>query len=192
VRVKVRSSETELEQTPGSATTSLNTCKLVVLLSSLDGELGLCTGAASMSSVRVARELDGLVLLELKSLLEPLANLEKNLFALLGGTALALVARDGASNCPRPETDTVEASPNVDDYAHDLVVVLIFEVLADGCEHDVKPERVDVDGLLVLELECPLATVLVLCIFPLGPYALLEEMVVRLERKVRGWRDVVL
>jgi hypothetical protein len=56
----------------------------------------------------------------------------------------------------------------------------------------VQPERVDVDGLLVLELERPLAAVLVLRIFPLGPYTLLEEMVVGLERKIRGRGDVVL
>jgi hypothetical protein len=56
----------------------------------------------------------------------------------------------------------------------------------------VQPECVDVDGLLVLELERPLASVLVLCVFPLGPYALLEEMVVGLERKIRGRSDVVL
>jgi hypothetical protein len=145
-----------------------------------------------MSGVRVTRELYRVVLLELEGLLEPLANLEESLLALLRGPGLALLAGDGAANCPCPETDTVEASPNVDHHTHDLVVVLILEVLANGCEHDVQPERVDVDGLLVLELERPLAAVLVLRIFPLGPYTLLEEMVVGLERKIRGRGDVVL
>lgn len=55
-----------------------------------------------------------------------------------------------------------------------------------------EPECVNVDGLLVLELERPLASVLVLRIFPLGPYTLLEEMVVRFERKVGRRGDVVL
>jgi len=56
----------------------------------------------------------------------------------------------------------------------------------------VEPECIDVDRLLVLELESPLATVLVLGVFPLGPYTLLEEMVVRLEREVGGRSDVIL
>jgi len=56
----------------------------------------------------------------------------------------------------------------------------------------VQPERVDIDGFLVLELERPLAAVLVLGVFPLGPYVLLEEVVVGLEREVRGGCDVVL
>jgi hypothetical protein len=145
-----------------------------------------------MSGIRVTRELYRVILLELEGLLEPLANLEESLLALLRGPGLALLAGDGAANCPCPETDTVEASPNVDHHTHDLVVVLILEVLANGCEHDVQPERVDVDGLLVLELERPLAAVLVLRIFPLGPYTLLEEVVVGLERKIRGGGDVVL
>lgn len=55
-----------------------------------------------------------------------------------------------------------------------------------------QPKCVDVDGLLVLELERPFSTMLVLCIFPLRPYALLEQVVVGLEREVRGWGDVVL
>ena len=33
---------------------------------------------------------------------------------------------------------------------------------------------------------------LVLGIFPLGPYAFLEEMIIRLERKLRSWGDIVL
>jgi hypothetical protein len=56
----------------------------------------------------------------------------------------------------------------------------------------VEPEGVDVDGLLVLELEGPLAAVLVLRVLPLGPYVLLEQVVVGLEREVRGGGDVVL
>jgi hypothetical protein len=103
-----------------------------------------------------------------------------------------VLAGNGATNGPCPETDTVEASPDVDHYTHDLVVLLILEVLANGCEHNVQPERVNVDGLLVLELERPLATMLVLRIFPLGSYALLEEVVVGLEREIGGRGNVVL
>jgi hypothetical protein len=145
-----------------------------------------------MGSVGVTRELDGLLLVELKSRLEPLSDLDEDLLALLSSTGLAAVARNGATDCPCPETDTVEPSPDVDDYAHDLVVLLVLKILTNGGEHDVQPQCVDVDGLLVLELECPLATVLVLRILPLGPYALLEQVVVRLEREVGGRGDVVL
>jgi len=171
---------------------SLDAGKLAVSVACLDDEFGLRTGAAGMCGVGVTRELYGFLVVELERLLEPLADLEEHFLALLSSTGLAAVARNSATNRPRPETDTVEASSNVDDNAHDLVVLLVFEVLANGSKHDVQPERVDVDGLLVLELERPLASVLVLRIFPLGPYALLEEMVVGLERKVRGRGDVVL
>ena len=134
----------------------------------------------------MARELHGIVVLELEGPLEPLANLLEGLLALLRGPALAL------ANGARPETNTVEASPDVDHDAHDFVVLFVLEVLTDGSEHDVEPERIDVDGLLVLELEGPLATVLVLRVFPLGADALLEEVVVGLERKIRCRCDVVL
>jgi hypothetical protein len=115
-----------------------------------------------MGGIGVTRELDPLVLLELQRLLEPLANLDEALLALLGSTGLALVTLDRTSNGSCPKTDTVETAPHVDDHTHDLVVLLILEVLADGCEHDVEPESINVDGLLVLELERPLAAVLVL------------------------------
>jgi hypothetical protein len=164
----------------------------LVVQRTLDGKLGLRAGAAGMGSVRVARELYRLVLLELEGLLEPLADLEESLLTLLRGPGLALLAGDGAANCPCPETDTVEASPHVDHDAHDLIVLLVLKVLADGCQHDVQPERIDVDGLLVLELECPFAAVLVLRIFPLRSYALLEQVVVGLERKIRSGGNVVL
>ena len=55
-----------------------------------------------------------------------------------------------------------------------------------------QPERINVDCLLVLELESPLATVLVLRVFPLGTYALLEKMVIGLECQVGCWSNVVL
>jgi hypothetical protein len=140
----------------------------------------------------VAGELDSLVVLELESLLESPANLQKGVLALLLSPALALFTRDGTTNGTSPQTNTIESSSNVDNHAHDLVVFIILNVLANGGEHNVQPERVDVDGLLVLELECPFATMLVLRIFPLGSYTLLEEMVVGLEGEVGGWGDVVL
>jgi hypothetical protein len=165
---------------------------LDVCLNLLDAELGLRAGATGVGSVGVTRELDGVIILELERLLEPLSDLEQDLLALLLGPALASLAGDGAANSACPQTDTVEASPNVDNDTHDLVVILVFEVLADGSEHDVEPERIDVDDLLVLELEGPFAAVLVLRVFPLGSYALLEEVVVGLERELGCGGDVVL
>lgn len=140
----------------------------------LDGELCLRASAASMGGIGVTGELDRVVVLELKALLEPLADLQESLLALLLRPALALLARDSAANGAGPEADTVEASPNVDDNTHDLIVLLVFEVLANGSKHDVQPQSVNVDSLLLLELESPLATVLVLGVFPLRTDALLE------------------
>ena len=145
-----------------------------------------------MGRIGVARELDGLVLLELESLLESLADLLECLLALFLCPTLAALARNGTANRACPQTNTVESSPNIDNNTHDLVVVLVLKVLADGSKHDVEPERDDVDGLLVLELEGPLASVLVLRVFPFGSYALLEEMVVGLECEVGCGSDVVL
>lgn len=149
-----------------------------------DDKLGLGAGTAGMSSVRVAREFDLVVVLELQSLLEALANLGERLLCLFRGLALA----DRA--CPK--TDTVKPSPHVDDDAHDLVIILVLEVLTDSREHDVEPQSVDVDGLLVLELEGPLAAVLVLRVLPLGSHTLLEEVIVGLERQFRCGGNVVL
>ena len=158
----------------------------------LDAELGLRTSAARVGSLGVARELDNVVLLQLEGLLEPLSDLQQNLLTLLLSPGLAGITGDGAADGACPQTDTVEASPHVDDDTHDLVVVLILEVLADGSEHDMEPERIDVDRLLLPELEGPFAAVLVLRVFPLGLDALLEEVVVGLEREVGCGGDVVL
>lgn len=158
----------------------------------LNAELGLRTSAARVGSLGVARELDDVVLLELERLLEPLSDLQQNLLALLLGPALACVAGDGAADSTCPQTDTVEASPNVDDDTHDFVVVLVLEVLADGSKHDMEPECIDVDLFLLPELEGPFAAVLVLRVFPLGLDALLEEVVVGLQREVGCGGNVVL
>jgi hypothetical protein len=56
----------------------------------------------------------------------------------------------------------------------------------------VQPEIVNVDQLLLLELESPFATVLVLRIFPLRADASLEEMIVGLESEFGRRRNIVL
>lgn len=55
-----------------------------------------------------------------------------------------------------------------------------------------KPELVDGDLTLVFELVGPFPAVLVLCVFPFGPDAFLEEVVVGFEAEFGGWCDVVL
>lgn len=55
-----------------------------------------------------------------------------------------------------------------------------------------EPERVDVDSLLVLELERPLAAVLILGVLPLGAHVPLEKVVVGLQCQVRCRCNVVL
>lgn len=151
-----------------------------------------------MRTVGVARKLDLLAILELQGLLEVLANLHQDRLALFDTASLAAsmiaftTAGNGFTDSARPETDAVKALADVDDHAHDFAVVLVFERLTDGAEHDVQPGLVDVDGLLLFELVGPFAAVLVLGIFPFGPHAGLEEMVVGFESELGGGSDVVL
>ena len=156
-------------------------CEAVSLVSScLHTELGLGTSATSMSRVGMTRELYNLVLLQLKSCFEALANLVERLLALFERPALASLSWKCFTDRPGPETDTVEATANIDDNAHDFIVVFVLQVLPDSSKHDMKPERVDVDRLLVFELEGPFATVLVLAVLPFGAHTFLEKMVVGL------------
>lgn len=151
-----------------------------------------------MCSLGVARELEQLVGGQLQDILDAAANGHENLLALLGSPALAAghitVTTVGyaLANSASPDTDTVECLADVDDHAHDLTVLLILQRVADGGQHDMQPQLIDVDAALVLELVGPLAAVLVLGILPLGPHAGLEKVVVGLEGEVRNGRDVVL
>lgn len=151
-----------------------------------------------MCSLGVARELEHLVGGQLQDLLDAAANGHENLLALLGGAALAAghvaVATVGyaLADGTGPDTDTIEGLADVDDNAHDLTVLLVLERVADGGQHDMQPQLIDVDVALLLELVGPFAAVLVLGVFPLGPHAGLEEVVVGLEGEIRDRRDVVL
>jgi hypothetical protein len=155
--------------------------------SRLNHELGLGSAGAGVGRVLVTRELDLLGAGQSEDLLEPLADLFQPLLALLGvstfdgGLALGLLASSAG-----PETDTPEGLADVDNHAHDLVVLLVLESLTDGGEHDVEP------GLAVLEGVGPTATVLVLGVLPLGADATLEKVVVRLLGELGGRGDVVL
>lgn len=151
-----------------------------------------------MCSLGVARELEHLVGGQLQDLLDAAADGHENLLALLGGPAFAAghvtVAAVGyaLADGTGPDTDTVEGLADVDDNAHDLTILLVLQRVADGGQHDMQPQLVDVDVALLLELVGPLAAVLVLGVFPLWPHAGLEEVVVGLEGEVRDRRDVVL
>ena len=158
----------------------------------LNGELGLRTRAASVSRVGMAREFYGFVVLELQSLLEALSDLVERLLSLLRRPPLSALARDCLADRARPETNSVESSANIYDDAHDFIIFIVFNVFANSREHDVKPQCVDVDSFLVLELERPFATMFVLSILPLWSDTLLEEVVIRFESKIGCGSDVVL
>lgn len=139
----------------------------------------------------MARELHNVPVTQTQNLLEPPPNSLQHLLTLGRGPSV-LVARDALAHGPCPESDTVKSLAHVDHHAHHFVVVVIFQSLADGRELGVQPKVVDGDGPLVAELERPFAAVLVLGVFPFGPDAFLEEVVVCLQAKIRGRRDVVL
>lgn len=151
-----------------------------------------------MCSLSVARELEHLVGRQLQDLLDAATNGHEDLLALLGSPALAAghiavaAVRYALADGTGPDTDTVEGLADVDDNAHDLAILLILQRVANGGEHDMQPQLIDVDVALLLELVRPLAAVLVLGVFPLRPHAGLEEMIVGLEGKIRDRCDVVL
>lgn len=159
---------------------------------------GFRTAATAVSAVRVARELDDLAGGQAEDFLELGANVEEDLAALLGGAALAAshvpvaATRDALAYGASPDANAEESLADVDDDAHDLAVLLLFEGLADGGEHDVEPEVIDANVALLLELVRPFAAVLVLRVLPLGADASLEEVVIGLECEFGNGRNVVL
>jgi hypothetical protein len=158
----------------------------------LDRVLGLSTGGTGVGRVGVAHEFDGLLVCDLENLLEAVADLHEDSLRLLRG-ALRLASLGGVGLCAgaaSPETNTVEGLADVDDDTHDLVVVVILELLANGTEQDVQPDVVI--GLALLEGVGPAATVLVLRVFPLRADTVLEEVVVGLGGELGGRGNVVL
>jgi hypothetical protein len=158
----------------------------------LDRVLGLSAGGTGVGRVGVAHELDGLLVGDLENLLEAVADLHENGLRLLrGALGLALLGGVGlGAGAAGPETDTVEGLADVDDDTHDLVVVVVLELLTNSSEQDVQPDVVV--GLALLEGVGPAATVLVLGVFPLRADAVLEEVVVGLGGELGGGGDVVL
>lgn len=140
----------------------------------------------------MAHEFDGLLVGDLEDLLEAVADLHEDSLRLLR-SALGLTLLGGvglSASAAGPEADTVEGLANVDDDTHDLVVVVILELLTNGSEQDVEPDVVV--GLALFEGVGPTTTVLVLGVFPLGADTVLEEVVVGLGSELGGGGDVVL
>jgi hypothetical protein len=146
----------------------------------------------------VAGELDLLAGRQLQNLLEPPADRQEDTPALLGSAALSTsdITISSVGNMlsygASPHTDTIKRLTDVDDNAHDLPVVLVLEGLANSGHHDLEPETVDLDVALVLVLVRPLAAVLVLGVFPLGPDAGLEKVIVGLLGQFGDGGDIVL
>jgi hypothetical protein len=146
----------------------------------------------------VTGELDGFVVGQAKGLLEACTNLHQDLATLLGGPAFTSccvaisTTGEGLSDTLGPEANTVETLADVNHNTHDLAIVFVLKGLANSSKHDVQPQLVDVNGLLVLELKCPLSTVLVLWVFPFWTDAFLEKVVVGLLGKFGGRSDVIL
>ena len=144
--------------------------QFVTAIGFLDGKLGPGPAAPTIRAVAVAHELDDLALAQHQHVLEALADLLEDILALAAGGALA----GGAG----PEADAVEALAQVHHHAHDLVVAVVLELLADGGQEHVQPDLVV--GLALLEGVGPAAAVAVLRVLPLGAHALFEEVVVGL------------
>ena len=140
-----------------------------------------------MCAIRVSRELHNISFLQAEDFLESTTDVLQDLEGLFGGTALATLA-----NRPRPQTNTVESLAHVDNHTHHLIIAVVLESLANSGQLSVQPKVVDRDGTLVFERVRPLATVLVLGVFPLWADALLEEVVVCLKAQLGGRCDVVL
>lgn len=157
----------------------------------LDGVLGLGPGTTAVGAIRVSGKFHNIGFLETEDILETTTDGLQDILALGRGTS-GLVSRNTLANSPCPQTNTVEALADVHNNTHDLVVIIILESLANRSQLSVQPQVVDRYGALVLERVRPLATVLVLGIFPLWPDALLEKVVVCLEAQFGGRCDVVL
>lgn len=151
-----------------------------------------------MRGLGVAGELDLLVGRQLQNLFDALTNASESFTALLGAAAFTsghitlTTVGDALASGTGPDTDTIEGFADVDNYAHDLTVLLFFQSVADGSKHYVQPQVVDVDAALVFELVGPFATVFVLRVLPLRSHAGFEEVVIGLEGEVGDWCDVVL
>ena len=144
-----------------------------------------------MGAIRVSGELNNIRFLETQHLLEPTTDGLQNLFTLSWRTGV-LVSGVALAHSPRPETNTIESLTDVHNNTHHFVVVVVLEGLANRSQLSVQPEIINGYGALVLERVRPLATVLVLKVFPLWPDAFLEKVIICLQAQLGGGCDVVL
>ena len=139
-----------------------------------------------MRTIRVARELHLLPLIQHKHLLELPPDILKHLFRLVCAppfsSSRVTLATPGhtSPHALCPESNPIEATAHVHYDTHDLAVVGALESLANSREHDVEPEGIDGGGS-AFEAVGPFAAMLVLGVFPFRTYAALEEMVIGFE-----------
>ena len=154
-------------------------------ISGLDSMLWLGPRAPCMRTLGMPNELELVVRPQFQRLLEVLSDLDERL-STRAVTTLAL------AGSPGPQANSEECLSDVDHHAHNLVVVVFFESLADGRELCREPQIINIDSLLILELERPLAAMLVLRILPFRANTTLKEMVVGFECKLGAGSDVIL
>ena len=141
-----------------------------------------------MRTIAMSRKLHRLPLLQLQHIFQPPPKAHQDLPRLVRAPTLpachiALApSRHTLPHCLRPQADSVKAFTHIDDDAHDFAVLGGgFEGLADGGEHDMQPEFVDGDGLVLFELVGPFTAMFVLRVFPFGADAFFEEVIVGFE-----------
>lgn len=139
----------------------------------------------------MARELHRLIRPQIQHLLEPLPHTLQPLAARLRGIAPCALALGRIARRARPQAHAPEALADVDHQAHDLLVVLVLELLADARQHHVEPGLV-VGFAAAFEGVGPAAAGLVLRVFPFRAHAGLEEVVVGFLGELGGGGDVVL
>jgi hypothetical protein len=167
-------------------------------IENLDRMFGLGSCTSAVSTVCVTGELNSLSGRNPQDVFKLPADVHENFLALFSGSALATsniaitAIWNTLANGTGPYTDTVEALSNIDHDAHEFSVFLFLKSLADRRKHNVEPEFVDRNVLLILELVGPFSTVLILLILPFRPNTFLEKVVVGLEGQFGDGRNVVL
>jgi hypothetical protein len=129
-----------------------------IFLRYLNHVLGFGTRASTLSAFGMTRELHHLLGRECQNLLELATDAHKDLLAFLWGTTFAAcnisvaATWDALANCTGPDTDTVEALSDIADDSHDLAIAFLLQGLADGSEHNMEPQLVNINELFLLEL----------------------------------------
>lgn len=154
-----------------------------------DGELDFCSRAAIVSRVRVTEKFDLLGVLDHQDVLEALANRGEYTLGVFLRSSLLRGAFARACGS-RPQADAVKALANVDDDAHDFIVLVVLELLANGGKQCVQPDLIV--RLWFLESVCPSSAVLVLLVFPFWSHAGLENVIIGFCSQLASRSDVVL